>query len=178
MSRIGAKPIALPEGVTLDIDGSNLVAKGPKGSLSLQVHPDFKVEQEDGTVTILRPSDSKAHRMLHGTVRAHVENIVQGVYQGFKKQLKMVGVGYRAQKKGNALVISAGYSEPKEVEIPEGLDVEVEKNTNITISGIDKHLVGEFAARVRSVRKPEPYQGKGIRYIDEHVRRKEGKTAK
>ncbi len=178
MSRIGVKPVSLPEGVNVTIDGQTVKAEGPKGSLSLRIHEDMTVREEGGDLFVERPSDSKVHRMLHGTTRSHIQNLIDGVQKGFNKKLKMVGVGYRAQKQGDKLIINAGYSNPKEVDIPEGLEVEIERNNVISISGIDKHKVGEFAAHVRAVRKPEPYQGKGIRYVDEQVRRKEGKTAK
>lgn len=178
MSRIGNKPIALPEGVEATITGQRVAVKGPKGTLSWDVHPAITVAIEDGQVTVSRPSDNKEHRALHGTTRALVQNLVLGVSQGFKKDLKMVGVGYRAQLQGQTLVVNAGYSNPVEVTIPNGIEVTVNKNTDISISGIDKQVVGEFAANIRAIRKPEPYLGKGIRYVDEHVRRKEGKTAK
>ncbi|MEC9485231.1 MAG: 50S ribosomal protein L6 [Candidatus Izemoplasma sp.] len=178
MSRIGKKPVAIPEGVTVTVDGNLVTVKGPKGSLEFTHHEDMSVSVTDQEVIVERPSESKSHRSIHGTTRAVINNMVDGVTQGYKKDLKMIGVGYRAQVKGKTLVISAGYSHDVEMEIPEGLDVNVEKNTAITISGIDKQQVGEFSANVRKVRPPEPYLGKGIRYVDEHVRRKEGKTAK
>jgi large subunit ribosomal protein L6 len=136
------------------------------------------VTVNEGTITVARPSDTKTSRMLHGTTRAVILNMVKGVSEGYTKQLQMVGVGYRAQMKGEQLVISAGYSQPVKLDIPEGLTVEVVKNTQISVKGINKQLVGAFSARVRAVRRPEPYLGKGIRYVDELVRRKEGKTAK
>ncbi len=178
MSRIGKKPVAIPEGVTVTVDGNLVTVKGPKGSLEFTHHADMSVTVTDQEVIVERPSESKLHRSIHGTTRAVLNNMVDGVTQGYKKDLKMIGVGYRAQVKGKTLVISAGYSHDVEMEIPEGLEVAVEKNTAITVSGIDKQQVGEFSANVRKVRPPEPYLGKGIRYVDEHVRRKEGKTAK
>ncbi len=178
MSRIGKKPIALPQGVEVTIDGNFVQVKGPKGTLENTFNEELTIKLEDSNIVVERPSDAKFHRMIHGTTRALLNNMVLGVSEGFKKTLKMIGVGYRAQVQGKKLVLSAGYSHPVEMEIPEGLTVEVVKNTEINISGIDKQLVGEFAANVRKVRRPEPYLGKGIRYIDEHVRRKEGKTAK
>ncbi len=178
MSRIGHKPITLPQGVTATIDGDYVEVKGPKGTLSFTVNPEMDVTLEENELTVARPSDSKAHRMVHGTTRAVLLNMVKGVSEGYNKKLQMVGVGYRAQMKGNQLVINAGYSQPVELDIPEGLTVEVNKNTEISVSGIDKQKVGAFAATVRAVRRPEPYLGKGIRYADEQVRRKEGKTAK
>ncbi|MGM0435504.1 MAG: 50S ribosomal protein L6 [Bacillota bacterium] len=178
MSRIGHKPIDLPQGVTATLDNGRIEVKGPKGTLSFNSHESMDVKLDDGTLTVARPSDSKTHRMLHGTTRALILNMVKGVSEGYTKQLQMVGVGYRAQMKGKQLVINAGYSQPVELDIPEGLTVEVVKNTQISVTGIDKQLVGAFAARIRAVRTPEPYLGKGIRYADEQVRRKEGKTAK
>jgi len=178
MSRIGKKPITLPQGVTASVDGLHVEVKGPKGTLSLNVNDDMVVKVEEDTITIERPSDSKAHKTIHGTTRSLIQNMVIGVTDGYSKNLKMVGVGYRAQMQGNKIVVSAGYSHPVELDIPEGLTVTVNKNTEISVSGIDKHLVGEFAANVRAIREPEPYLGKGIRYVDEYVRRKEGKTAK
>lgn len=178
MSRIGKKPILVPEGVEVTIESNNVTVKGPKGSLEGTFNSDLTYTLDNNELVIERPSESKFHRSIHGTTRALINNMIVGVSDGFKKQLKMVGVGYRAQLQGKTLVINAGYSNPVEMEVPEGLTVEVPKNTDIAISGIDKQLVGEFAANVRKVRPPEPYLGKGIRYVDEHVRRKEGKTAK
>jgi len=178
MSRIGKKPITLPQGVTATVEAQLVEVKGPKGTLSLNVNQDMVVKVEENTVTVERPSDSKTHKTIHGTTRSLIQNMVIGVTEGYVKNLKMVGVGYRANMQGSKIVISAGYSHPVELEIPEGLTVAVNKNTEISVAGIDKHLVGEFAANVRAVRKPEPYLGKGIRYVDEYVRRKEGKTAK
>ena len=178
MSRIGKKPITLPQGVTTTVDNQHVEVKGPKGTLSLNVHADMVVKVEENVITIERPSDSKTHKTLHGTTRSLIQNMVIGVTDGYTKNLKMVGVGYRANMQGSKIVVNAGYSHPVELDIPEGLTVTVNKNTEISVSGIDKHLVGEFAANVRAIRKPEPYLGKGIRYVDEYVRRKEGKTAK
>lgn len=178
MSRIGNKPITLPEGVTCTVNGRHVEVKGPKGTLSLTVHEAIVVKVDESTVTVERPSDTKTHKALHGTTRSLINNLVIGVKEGYKKNLKMIGVGYRAQTQGQNLVVSAGYSQPVELAIPNGITVEVVKNTDISVSGIDKQLVGEFSANIRAIRKPEPYLGKGIRYVDEHVRRKEGKTAK
>ena len=178
MSRIGNKPITLPEGVTCTVNGRHVEVKGPKGTLSLTVHEAIVVKVDESTVTVERPSDTKTHKALHGTTRALINNLVVGVSEGYKKNLKMIGVGYRAQTQGQNLVVSAGYSQPVELTIPNGITVEVVKNTDISVAGIDKQLVGEFSANIRAIRKPEPYLGKGIRYVDEHVRRKEGKTAK
>ncbi|MFW6319267.1 MAG: 50S ribosomal protein L6 [Bacillota bacterium] len=178
MSRIGKKPIQIPQGVTVTVNGLTVEVKGPKGTLSIETHSTINVKVEDNTVVVERTSETKTERTLHGTVRSLINNMVIGVSEGYKKQLSMVGVGYRAQVSGNTITVSAGYSNPVEVAIPKGLTVEVEKNTNISVSGIDKQAVGEFAANIRAIRKPEPYLGKGIRYVDERVRRKEGKTAK
>lgn len=178
MSRIGKKPITVPAGVEVTIDNSFVQVKGPKGSLEGTFNGELAYNLEGNELVIERPSDSKFHRAIHGTTRALIANMIIGVSEGFKKQLKMIGVGYRASTQDNKLVILAGYSNPVEMEIPEGIAVEVTKNTTIDISGIDKQQVGEFSANVRKVRPPEPYLGKGIRYTDEHVRRKEGKTAK
>ena len=178
MSRIGKKPISLPSDVEITVADSNTVTvKGPKGSLSYSFNDDMTITVADGTLEVERPSETKFHKAIHGTTRALINNMIIGVTVGFKKELKMIGVGYRASMQGNKIVILAGYSHPVEMEVPEGLTCEVPKNTQIFISGTDKQLVGEFAANIRGVRPPEPYLGKGIRYVDEYVRRKEGKTA-
>jgi len=178
MSRIGKKPISLPNDVEVTVEAGNvLTVKGPKGTLTSTFIPELKITVENGQLEVERPSETKFHRSIHGTTRALINNMVVGVTEGFKKQLKMIGVGYRAQLQGNTLVILAGYSHPVELEIPEGLTVEVVKNVSISVAGIDKQLVGEFSAKIRAVRPPEPYLGKGIRYVGEYVRRKEGKTA-
>ena len=178
MSRIGKKPITLPQGVTLTVEDQRVEVKGPKGTLSFTVHPEMTVTVEESNVIVERPSDTKTHKTLHGTTRALIQNMVVGVSEGYKKQLKMIGVGYRSQLQGSKLVVNAGYSQPVELNVPSGITVEINKNTDITVTGIDKQAVGEFAANIRAIRKPEPYLGKGIRYVDEYVRRKEGKTAK
>jgi large subunit ribosomal protein L6 len=178
MSRIGKKPITLPQGVTATVEDNLITVKGPKGTLEFQFRSEMTVNMDENGLVVERPSETKEHRAIHGTTRALINNMVVGVSEGFKKNLKMIGVGYRAQLQGNKLVLSAGFSHPVEMDIPAGLTVEVPKNTLINISGIDKQLVGEFAANVRGVRPPEPYLGKGIRYVNEYVRRKEGKTAK
>ncbi len=178
MSRIGNKHINLPEGVTINVEGTNVTVKGPKGTLAYTFNPDIKVTVENNVVTITRPSDDKNHRALHGTTRAVINNMVQGVHAGFEKVLEIQGTGYRAQLQGKTLVVNAGYSHPVEMPIPEGLTVQVTSPTEIHILGCDKQLVGQFAADVRIIRKPEPYKGKGIRYRGEYVRRKEGKKAK
>jgi large subunit ribosomal protein L6 len=177
MSRIGKKPVMLPEGVNVTIDNQTVTVKGPKGELTNTFHKDMVITLKDNTVVVERPSDSKFHKTFHGTTRALINNMVVGVSEGFKKELIIKGVGYRAALKGNTLVLSAGYSHPVELEVPEGITVEVPKPVNVSVSGINKEVVGEFAANIRAVRKPEPYLGKGIRYSDEQIRRKEGKTA-
>lgn len=178
MSRIGKKPIAIPDGVTVTVaEGNNVTVKGPKGELSRVFNTNIEIKIVDNTVEFNRNSEDKFIRSLHGTTRSLINGMITGVSTGFSKKLVIVGVGYRAQLKGNILVVNAGYSHPVEVEIPKGLTVEVPSNTEIIISGIDKQLVGEFAANVRKIRRPEPYKGKGIKYDDEQIRRKEGKTA-
>jgi large subunit ribosomal protein L6 len=179
MSRIGNKVIEIPAGVTVEINEHNLVkVKGPKGELEYTVDNRIKVEKEGTTISLKRSSDEREERAIHGTSRALLNNMVHGVSTGFKKHLVINGVGYRMQVQGNKLIVSAGYSNPVEVEIPKGITCDVPKNTELVINGYDKQLVGEFAAQVRNIRRPEPYKGKGIKYIDEKIRRKEGKTAK
>lgn len=178
MSRVGKKPIELPAGVTLTIDNGTVTVKGPKGELTRTFNPDIAVVVEENVVTVTRPSDSKEHRALHGTTRAVIANMVEGVSNGFVRNLELIGVGYRAQKQGNKLVLNVGYSHPVEIEAEPGLEIEVPANTKITIRGTDKERVGALAANIRDVRPPEPYKGKGIRYEGEFVRRKEGKTGK
>lgn len=178
MSRVGKKPIELPAGVTLTNDNSTVTVKGPKGELTRTFNPEIAVVVEENVVTITRPSDSKEHRALHGTTRAVIANMVEGVSNGFVRNLELIGVGYRAQKQGNKLVLNVGYSHPVEIEAEPGLEIEVPANTKITIRGTDKERVGALAANIRDVRPPEPYKGKGIRYEGEFVRRKEGKTGK
>ncbi|WP_181351023.1 50S ribosomal protein L6 [Thalassobacillus sp. CUG 92003] len=180
MSRVGLKSLEIPEGVeiNLDTDNKQVVVKGPKGELSHTYHEDMTVKIEDNVLTVERPSDNKEHRSLHGTTRSLIGNMVEGVTKGYEKSLEIIGVGYRAQKQGNTVVINAGYSHPVEVENREGIDIEVPSNTKLTVKGIDKELVGAVAANIRAIRPPEPYKGKGIRYEGERVRSKEGKTAK
>lgn len=176
MSRIGYKVIKVPAGVTITKDGDNITVKGPKGELTRHFAPEIEMHQEGDEINITRPDDS--YKAVHGTMRANLNNMVVGVTEGYKKEMKLVGVGYRAQKQGEKLVLNVGYSHPVEMTAPKGVTVEVPSTTQIIISGISKQVVGQFAAVVRSVRAPEPYKGKGIRYVDEHVRRKEGKTGK
>ncbi|HHT7239237.1 MULTISPECIES: 50S ribosomal protein L6 [Bacillus] len=179
MSRIGKKILEIPAGVTITIAEDNTVTvKGPKGELTRTFNADMSIKVEENTLTVERPSEQKEHRALHGTTRALIGNMVEGVTAGFARGLELVGVGYRAQKQGDKLVLSVGYSHPVEMTPEAGLEVEVPAPTKIVIKGIDKQRVGEFAANIRAVRAPEPYKGKGIRYEGEVVRRKEGKTAK
>jgi large subunit ribosomal protein L6 len=178
MSRVGKKPIEIPAGVTVVIQGSSVTVKGPKGELSRQFSPKIKIEQQGAELLISRPNDEKESRALHGTTRAILSNMVTGVTKGFEKTLDLVGVGYRAQKQGNKLVLNVGYSHPVEIEPEKGIDIEVPVNTKIIVKGTDKERVGAIAANIRDVRPPEPYKGKGIRYEKEVVRRKEGKTGK
>lgn len=178
MSRVGNKIIQIPEGVQVTVSPEKLVTvKGPKGELSLQVLDVISVSQDGQTLTVTRPNNEIFSRKIHGTTRALIQNMVTGVSEGFKKQLEIKGVGYRAALQGNKVVLSMGYSHPVELDIPEGVQVDIPKNTEITVNGIDKQVVGQFAAQIRAVRKPEPYLGKGIRYVDEFVPRKAGKTA-
>ncbi len=179
MSRIGKQPIEMPSGVTITVSDENLVTvKGPKGELKQEIHPDIKVNIEENVVTIERPSDRKQHRALHGLSRSLVSNMMEGVTKGYEKKLEIVGVGYRAAKKGKSLNLQLGFSHPVDMDDPEGIATEVPTQTEIIIKGIDKQLVGNYAAKIRDLRPPEPYKGKGIRYAGEHVRRKEGKAGK
>ncbi|UUZ82119.1 50S ribosomal protein L6 [Paenibacillus sp. P26] len=178
MSRIGRKPITIPSGVNVTLDNTLITVKGPKGTLSRELHRDMKVSVEENQLTVERPSDNKLHRSLHGTTRSVVQNMVSGVTEGFAKSLDLVGVGYRANKSGNKLVLNVGYSHPVEIEPATGIEFEVPSNTKIIVKGIDKELVGATAAKIRSVREPEPYKGKGIKYEGERILRKEGKAGK
>ncbi|MBZ4688544.1 MAG: large subunit ribosomal protein [Clostridia bacterium] len=176
MSRVGRKPIPIKSGLDVKVDGNVVTVKGPKGELKKEIHPDIKVEVQDNEIVVTRPTDNKSHRALHGLSRALINNMVVGVTEGFKKQLEINGVGYRAQKQGKKLVLNVGYSHPVEMDPPEGIEIDVPKPNQITVSGIDKEKVGQFAAQIRAVREPEPYKGKGIKYADERIRRKEGKA--
>jgi large subunit ribosomal protein L6 len=178
MSRIGNKHIVLPAGVTFEQNGNTVKVKGPKGELEYTYNADLTVEVNGNEVVVTRPTDGKFHSTIHGTTRALLNNMVVGVSNGFEKILEINGTGYRAQLQGKVLVVNAGYSHPVNLEIPEGLTVTVPNPTEIHVAGCDKHLVGQFAANIRIIRKPEPYKGKGIRYQGEYVRRKEGKKAK
>lgn len=178
MSRIGNKPVVIPNGVTVSVNGNNVTVKGPKGELTREFSPIITINVEETQVTFTRPNDDKESRSLHGTTRAVLNNMVVGVTEGFAKELDLIGVGYRAQLQGTKLVLNVGYSHPVEFTPEAGLTVEVPSNTKVIVRGISKEKVGALAANIRGVRPPEPYKGKGIRYTDEYVRRKEGKTGK
>ncbi|MDP9316052.1 MAG: 50S ribosomal protein L6 [Chloroflexota bacterium] len=179
MSRIGKKPITVPNGVTVTVGEGNLVTvKGPKGSLTQQLPADITISQQDGTLNVARPSDEKQHRALHGLTRALLNNMVMGTSTGFQKVLEINGVGYRAQKTGKNLTMSLGFSHPVIVEAPDGITLDVGERNTVVISGADKQVVGEVAANIRSLRPPEPYKGKGIKYSTETIRRKAGKAGK
>lgn len=179
MSRIGLKPITIPNGVEIKINDNNLVeVKGPKGQLAEQINPDMEVKIEDGVLTIARPTENKKHKSLHGLSRTLISNMIIGVTEGYSKDLEIEGTGYRAAKQGKKLVLTLGYSHPVELEDPAGIEVEVPAANKIVVKGIDKQLVGNYAANIRAYRKPEPYKGKGIRYAGEVIRRKVGKTGK
>lgn len=189
MSRVGQQPIEVPSGVAVQLGGDNVVTvKGPKGELSRALHPEMVVRQEDGRLVVSRPSDAKRHQALHGLTRTLIANMVRGVSQGYQKELEVKGVGYRAEMKGRSLELRVGFSHPVTYEPPEGVEVEVDTSRQrmednmpvipIVVRGIDKQAVGQAAAEIRAVRKVEPFRGKGIRYRDEHVRRKPGKAGK
>ena len=176
MSRIGQMPVKIPQGVEVTVEGNQVMVKGPKGSMSRKFHKDMVVKAENSEIIVERPSEDKSHRALHGLTRSLINNMVAGVVGGFEKRLVLEGVGYRAAKQGNKLVLTVGYSHPVEFDPPQGIEFEVPAPNRILIKGIDKDLVGQIAANIRAVREPEPYKGKGIRYENEVVRRKEGKT--
>ena len=179
MSRIGRHPIAIPAGVTVEIKENNVVTvKGPKGTLEKALPTEMEIKQEGDEVVVTRPNDLKKMKSLHGLTRTLVANMVTGVTKGYEKVLEINGVGYRAQKQGKKLILSLGYSHPVEIEDPEGLESVLDGQNKITIKGIDKQKVGQYAAEIREKRKPEPYKGKGIKYADEVIRRKVGKTGK
>ena len=178
MSRIGKEPISVPTDVNISIQGRNVGVTGPKGSLDLDLPGEVDVRQEDGTVLVERPNDDRKNKALHGLTRSLINNMVIGVSEGFKKELEIVGVGYRAAKSGDGLELQLGFSHPVKVKAPEGITFDVPEPTQIIVSGINKEVVGQVAADIRSYRKPEPYKGKGIRYVGEHVARKAGKAAK
>lgn len=178
MSRIGNRIIAIPEGVTVSVNDGIVSVKGSKGELSLSLDRLIDASVVDNTVVVTRKNETIPAKQMHGTTNANIRNMIIGVSEGFSKSLEIIGVGYRFNLKGDVLVINAGYSHPVELTVPEGLKLEAKGNNQITVSGISKEKVGEFAANIRKVRKPEPYKGKGIRYVGEYVRRKEGKKAK
>ncbi|MFZ1731762.1 MAG: 50S ribosomal protein L6 [Bacteroidota bacterium] len=178
MSRVGKNPVVLLTGVTATLEGNTLTVKGPKGVLKTVIHKDMKVTIEDGQVAVTRPSDLKQHRALHGTTRANIQNMVIGVTDGYKKSLELVGVGYKVELLGTNLIMNIGFSHQMAFIPPKGIEFEVATPTQLHISGIDKQLVGQVSAKIRAVRPPEPYKGKGIKYAGEIIRRKAGKTAK
>jgi large subunit ribosomal protein L6 len=178
MSRIGRLPITVPSGVDVTIDGRTVTVKGPKGSLTRELHPDMTVAREDDRLVVTRPTEQKTHKQLHGLTRTLVNNMVVGVTDGYRKSLEITGVGYRAAKVGEKLQLNLGYSHPIEIAPPSGISFEVENPTHLAVLGIDKELVGQVAAQVRSTRKPEPYKGKGVKYAGEYIRRKAGKAGK
>jgi large subunit ribosomal protein L6 len=178
MSRIGKQPIAIPKGVEVSVDGSRVAVKGPRGQLERSFHRDMRILLDDGAVRVERPSEEREHRSLHGLTRTLIANMVEGVTSGFEKRLEIVGVGYRASLRGKDLELALGFSHPVTFQPPTGIEFEVPAANRIVIRGIDKQLVGEVAAGIRKLRKPEPYKGKGIRYEGEYVRKKAGKAAK
>ena len=178
MSRIGRAPITVPAGVEVTIDGSTVTAKGPKGTLTKTMHSNMTIAMEGNVITVTRPNDNKENRSLHGLTRTLIANMVEGVANGYKKELEINGIGYRAEKKGNDLVMKIGYSHDVIMTEPEGVTVEVPSPNKLIVSGADKAAVGQFAAEIREKRLPEPYKGKGIKYVDEYIRRKEGKAGK
>ncbi|MDJ1112183.1 MULTISPECIES: 50S ribosomal protein L6 [Macrococcus] len=178
MSRVGKKIIDIPSGVEIKIDGNTVTVKGPKGELTRTFNEEMTYKLEDNTLEVVRPSDSKAHKTIHGTTRALIANMVEGVSKGFEKNLELIGVGYRAQMQGKNLILNVGYSHPIEIVAEEGITLSVDKNTKVKVEGISKERVGAIASNIRATRPPEPYKGKGVRYEGEYVRRKEGKTGK
>ena len=178
MSRIGKKPVTIPAGVEVKVDGTTVTVKGPKGTLTQEVHPNMTINIEGSELTVTRPNDDKENRALHGLTRSLIANMVEGVTEGFKKTLQVNGVGYRVAKQGKTLVMNLGFSHQVNVEETDGITIEVPDANTIVISGADKQKVGQFAAEVREKRPPEPYKGKGIKYADEVIRRKEGKAGK
>jgi large subunit ribosomal protein L6 len=177
MSRVGKKPIAIPSGVTVNVEAAKVTVKGPKGTLSLSVSPSCKVAVEGNEIVVTRVNDSKPVRAMHGTTRANLANMVKGVSEGFTRELEIIGVGYRAEAKGKTVTLALGYSHPVEFPVPEGITVETPEPTKVRVSGIDRQRVGQVASEIRALRGPEPYKGKGIKYTDEHIVRKAGKSA-
>ena len=178
MSRIGRKPVVVPAGVEVTVNGNVVTVKGPKGQLSQEISKNMTVEVKEGEVLVTRPSDSREDRAQHGLARTLINNMIIGVTSGYEKKMQLIGVGYKAEKKGNTLVMNLGFSHPVEMVDPEGITTEVPSATEVVVKGMDKALVGNYAANIRAWRKPEPYKGKGIKYVDEVIRRKEGKTGK
>lgn len=178
MSRIGNKPINVPDGVEVKLDGHHITVKGPKGTLERDLHKNITVSLEDKVITVTRCDDEPENRSLHGLTRTLISNMIEGVLNEYKRELEINGVGYRAQKKGNKLVMNLGYSHPVEMDPPEGITFDVPDANHITVRGIDKEIVGQTAAVIRTKRPPEVYRGKGIKYAEEHIRRKEGKAGK
>ena len=178
MSRIGLKPITIPSGVEVKINDNFVEVKGPKGQLSQQLSPEMEINIDNGELTVVRPTENKKHKSLHGLTRTLIDNMITGVTEGYSKSLDIVGTGYRAAKQGEKLVLTIGYSHPVEMEDPAGIEVEVPAPNKIIVKGIDKQLVGNYTAKIRDWRRPEPYKGKGIKYTDEIIRRKVGKTGK
>ena len=178
MSRIGNKPITVPEGVEVKIDGQNITVKGPKGTLTKEFHKNMKVSMENNVITVVRPNDEPENKSLHGLTRTLINNMIEGTVKGFERKLEVNGVGYRAQKQGTKLVLTLGYSHPVEMEAPEGITFDVPSQNEIIVKGMDKEVVGQTAAVIRTKRPPEVYRGKGIKYAEEVIRRKEGKAGK
>ncbi|MDI3328220.1 MAG: 50S ribosomal protein L6 [Alicyclobacillaceae bacterium] len=178
MSRIGRKPIEIPSGVEVKVEGQTVTVKGPKGTLTRTVHKDMTVTVEGNQIKVIRPSDEKLHKSLHGTTRSVIANMVEGVTKGFEKSLELVGVGYRAAKSGNKITLSVGFSHPVEIVPDPGIEIDVPAPNKLVVRGIDKEKVGTVAASIRRIREPEPYKGKGIKYENEVIRRKVGKTGK
>jgi large subunit ribosomal protein L6 len=176
MSRVGQKPIGIPDGVQVQVEQNHITVKGPKGQLEWDFNPEMKVVLDNGQIKIERPSDQKLHRSLHGLTRTLIDNMVTGVTRGFEKKLEIVGVGYRAKVEGEKLALQLGFSHPVQFSIPKGIQVEVQKQTAIRVWGIDKQQVGQVAANIRALKPPEPYKGKGIKYVDEVIKRKAGKS--
>jgi large subunit ribosomal protein L6 len=176
MSRIGRKPVTVPKGVTLQVEGNAVAVKGPKGELRRSLHPEMQIAVDNGQFTVARPSDEKRHKALHGLTRTLVQNMVDGVSKGFSKSLEIQGVGYKAEAKPYGVNLIVGFSHPIKYEAPKGIKISVDNNVMVKIEGADKELVGQVAAELRAIRPPEPYKGKGVRYVGEQVRRKAGKT--
>lgn len=177
MSRVGKEPIEVAQGIEINLEENSIQVTGPKGTLAQELHPSMQVRYEDGKLSVTRPSDSPFHRSLHGLTRTLLANMVEGVVKGYEKRLEIVGVGYRAEQQGTTIVFQLGYSHPIVFRPPEGITIQIEKGTRLAVSGIDKQLVGQVAAKIRSFRPPEPYKEKGIKYQGEYVRRKAGKAA-